>query len=88
MLCFVVCPFRLFANNFQSALRIETAVENRWRVTDFVEGLQVSDGRAGGEVVWEFILQVGDQHPKLSPPVSHMVQPEGGQSSVQTKVHN
>lgn len=43
--------------------------------TDFVEGLQVADGRGHGQVVWEFILQVGDQHPELGAPVSHMVQP-------------
>lgn len=43
--------------------------------TDFVEGLQVSDGWGDGQVVWKFILQVGDQHPKLSAPVTHMIQP-------------
>lgn len=54
-------------------------------LTDFVEGLQVTDGRGRGQVVWEFILQVSDQHPKLGPPVSHMVQPENGTSTQRVK---
>lgn len=46
--------------------------------TDFVEGLQVADGRRHAQVVWELVLQVSDQHPELRPPVSHVVQPAEG----------
>lgn len=54
----------------------ETETETDGVRTDFVEGLQVTNGRGAGSVVGELILQVGNQHPKLGPPVSHMVQPE------------
>lgn len=41
--------------------------------SDLVEGLKVADGRRHCQVVGEFILEVSDQHPELSPPVAHMV---------------
>lgn len=44
--------------------------------TDFVEGLQVPDGGRHRQVVWEFILQVRDEHAELRAPVAHVVQPE------------
>ena len=40
-----------------------------------VECLQVVDGRGLCGKVGEFVLQVCDQHPKLCPPVSYVVQP-------------
>jgi hypothetical protein len=45
----------------------------RW--THFVEGLQVSDRRGYGQVVWELVLQVSDEHPKLGTPVPYVIQP-------------
>lgn len=52
--------------------------------TDFVEGLQVSDGWGDLQVVWKFILQVGDQHPELGAPVPHVVQPANVRIITQT----
>lgn len=43
--------------------------------THFVEGLQVSDRRRYGQVVWELVLQVSDEHPKLGAPVPYVIQP-------------
>lgn len=50
--------------------------------SDLVESLKVTDGRRHCQVVREFILQVSDQHPELSSPVAHMVQPESREQTI------
>lgn len=50
-------------------------IEKDGASTDFVEGLQVSNGWGDLQVVWKCILQVGDEHPELGAPVPHVVQP-------------
>ena len=38
-----------------------------------VESLKVANRRRDGNIVWEHVLQMPNQHPELSAPISHVV---------------
>lgn len=57
-------------------------------MTDLVKRLEVTDRRRRGQIIWELVLEVSDEHPELSAPVSNVVQPETGQKTNLINEHN